>query len=114
MLNGYLKVRRNCAACGEQLHHQRADDLPAYIVIALVGKTLTLALVAVEFALAPPVWIYWAVWPALTLLLVLLLLPRVKGAVVGMQWALGMHGFGGDDDHRPGRGGAGQPGGPRP
>ncbi|MFK7943321.1 MAG: DUF983 domain-containing protein [Paracoccaceae bacterium] len=98
MLNGYISVRQSCAACGENLHHHKADDMPAYVVIVIVGKFLVAVLVAVEIAWSPPIWIYWAIWPALTLLLALLLLPRVKGAVVGMQWALGMHGFGEDDD----------------
>ncbi|MEM1297826.1 MAG: DUF983 domain-containing protein [Pseudomonadota bacterium] len=93
-MKDYLKVRRSCASCGEHLHHHRADDLPAYLVIAIVGKILISALITVEFAWSPPVWVYWAVWPAMTLALTLLLLPRVKGAVVGVQWALGMHGFG--------------------
>ena len=97
MMNGYISVRRSCAACGEELWHHKADDLPAYLVIVIVGKLLVTALVSVELLWGPPVWIYWAVWPALTLLLTLLLLPRIKGAVVGMQWALGMHGFGEDD-----------------
>jgi len=30
----------------------------------------------------------------LTLILTLLLLPRVKGALIGLQWANRMHGFG--------------------
>jgi hypothetical protein len=29
------------------------------------------------------------------------LLPRVKGALVGLQWALRMHGFGGVPDEVP-------------
>ena len=104
MMSSYLKVRKSCAACSEHLHHHRADDLPAYLVIIIVGKLVVGGLLAVEVAWSPPVWLHWAIWPALALLLLLLLLPRVKGAVVGMQWALGMHGFGEDD----GSGGAGQ------
>ena len=41
-----------------------------------------------------PLWLQLAVWPALTLVLCLALLQPVKGAVVGLQYALGMHGFG--------------------
>jgi uncharacterized protein (DUF983 family) len=33
----------------------------------------------------------------MTLILSLALLQPVKGAVVGLQWALRMHGFGGDE-----------------
>ena len=41
-----------------------------------------------------------AIWPALTLILCLALLQPVKGAVVGLQYALGMHGFGRGPDAR--------------
>ncbi len=34
-----------------------------------------------------------ALWLPLTLILTLVLLPSVKGALVGLQWALRMHGF---------------------
>ena len=93
MMKSYLKVRRSCAACSERLDHHKADDLPAYLVILIVGKVVIAGMLAAELAWAPPTWLHWAIWPALTLLLALLLLPRIKGVVVGMQWALGMHGF---------------------
>ena len=38
-------------------------------------------------------------WLTVTVVVSLLLLPRMKGAVVGQQWALCMHGFGGGDEH---------------
>lgn len=97
MMEGYLKVRRSCAACGEELHHHRADDMPAWATILIVGHILVAGLITVEMAWAPPIWVHWAVWPALTLALTLWLLPRIKGAIVSMQWAYGMHGFGSDD-----------------
>ena len=37
-------------------------------------------------------------WLPLMLIVSLWLLPRVKGALVGLQWALRMHGFGGPDE----------------
>lgn len=97
MMEGYLKVRRTCASCGEALHHHRADDMPAWATILIVGKVLVAGLVTIELAWAPPVWVHWAIWPALTLALTLWLLPRIKGCIVGLQWAFGMHGFGGKD-----------------
>lgn len=97
LLQGYLTVRRTCASCGEELFHHRADDMPAYATILVVGKTVVLAMLSVEIAWAPPIWMHWAAWPTVALLLTLLLLPRIKGAIVGMQWAMRMHGFGDDD-----------------
>ena len=40
-----------------------------------------------ERAAAPPIWMQIAFWVPLTLAMTLLLLPRVKGAVIGVQWA---------------------------
>ena len=98
MMSSYLKVRRSCAACGEPLHHHKADDMPAWATILIVGHIVVGGMVSTEFAWAPPVWLHWAVWPALALTLSLLLLPRIKGIVVALQWAWGMHGFGESED----------------
>jgi uncharacterized protein (DUF983 family) len=38
------------------------------------------------------IW-HFSAWIVLTLVLTVFLMPRVKGAVVAMQWALRMHGF---------------------
>ena len=44
-----------------------------------------------------PFWVPALVWSALALASSLALLPRIKGALVGLQWANRMHGFGGPD-----------------
>jgi uncharacterized protein (DUF983 family) len=44
-------------------------------------------------------WLHFAVWAPLTLILALAMLQPIKGAVIGLQWALYMHGFGGESDH---------------
>lgn len=93
MMVGYLKVRDTCAACGQPLHHHRADDMPAWLTILVVGHLLVPLLVAIELNFAPPIWLHWAIWPALTVLLTLWLLPRLKGGIVALQWAMKMHGF---------------------
>jgi uncharacterized protein (DUF983 family) len=94
LFGNYLKVRDRCPACGEELHHHRADDAPAYFTIVVVGHLVIGGLLGLERALAPPTWVQLAIWLPLALASSLLLLPRVKGALVGLQWALYMHGFG--------------------
>ena len=89
----FLKVRPACAACGLELHHHRADDLPPYVVIFVVAHVVGLLILETENATDVPLWVEIAVWPAFTLALALGLLQPVKGAVVGLQYALGMHGF---------------------
>lgn len=90
----FLKVADRCAECGADLHHHRADDLPPYIVILIVGHILGWGILMAETEFEVALWLHLAVWPLLALVLSLLLLQPVKGAVVGLQYALGMHGFG--------------------
>ncbi|MEN6544308.1 DUF983 domain-containing protein, partial [Parvibaculum sp.] len=85
-----------CPHCGEALHHHRADDAPPYFTMLIVGHIIVPIILAVEVEYGPPVWIQMTIWPLLTAALSLLLLPRIKGAVVGLQWAQRMHGFGGE------------------
>src|ERR1700676_579304 len=77
----------------EEFHHHRADDFPAYLVIVVVGHIIVPAILAVEIAYAPPTWIQLLVWLPLTLIGSLGLLQPTKGAIVGLQWQAGMHGF---------------------
>jgi uncharacterized protein (DUF983 family) len=93
MFRRYLKVADTCPACGEELHHHRADDAPAYFTIVIVGHVVVSLVLVVEMAYRPALWVHAALWLPLTVLLTLLLLPSVKGALVGLQWALRMHGF---------------------
>lgn len=99
----YLKVADTCDHCGTELHHQRADDAPAYFTMFIVGHVVIGAVLAAEQAFAPPLWLHAVVWAPLLLAMSLALLPRIKGILVGIQWAQRMHGFGtgdGGDDRR--------------
>lgn len=93
----YLKVADQCDACGEELHHHRADDAPPYFTITIVGHIIIAGVMLLEELYAPPSWVHTILWIPLTLILSLLLLPRIKGALVGLQWAFRMHGFAGKD-----------------
>ena len=93
MFRAFLKVADKCPACGEALHHQRADDAPAYFVILIVGHIVVPIALAVETAFAPSYRIHAALWIPLTLGMSLYLLQPIKGTLVGLQWALRMHGF---------------------
>ena len=94
LLRAYLKVVDRCPVCGEAFYHHRADDAPAYFTILIVGHVLLpLMLIALEI-MPEPQWVHFAVWPALAIVMTYTLLPRIKGALVALQWALRMHGFG--------------------
>jgi uncharacterized protein (DUF983 family) len=93
MFGAFLKVNDRCEVCGEELHHHRADDFPAYVVIFIVGHLLVPAVLSVEANFAPSYWTHLALWLPTTLILTLGLLQPVKGAIVALQWRMGMHGF---------------------
>jgi uncharacterized protein (DUF983 family) len=93
MFRKFLKVNDACPACGEELHHHRADDFPAYLVIVIVGHILVPIVLAVETEFAPAYWVHAVLWGPAVLGMTLGLLQPVKGAIVAMQWFLGMHGF---------------------
>jgi uncharacterized protein (DUF983 family) len=90
----YIKVSDTCSSCGEELHHHRADDAPPYFTIFIVAHIVVALLMTVELTYSPPIWLHLLIWLPMTVILSLLLLPAVKGAIVGLQWALRMHGFG--------------------
>ena len=93
MFRKFLKVADACPHCGEELHHHRADDFPAYLDIVIVGHILVPILLAVETELAPPMWLSMTMWPLIALVMTLAFLQPIKGTVVAMQWYGGMHGF---------------------
>ncbi|HZD91961.1 MAG TPA: DUF983 domain-containing protein [Pseudolabrys sp.] len=93
MFRAYLKVADECPHCGEELHHHRADDFPAYLVIVIVGHILVPIVLAVETAFSPPMWWSLPIWLCIAAASCVSLLQPVKGAVVALQWHLGMHGF---------------------
>jgi uncharacterized protein (DUF983 family) len=93
MFRAFLKVADHCPACGEALHHQRTDDAPAYFVILVVGHVVVPIVLAVETVYAPAYWIHALLWLPLTLGMSLAILQPIKGALVGLQWAMRMDGF---------------------
>ena len=99
LFRAFLKVDNNCSVCGLDYTPHRADDLPAYLVIIIVGHILVPVILWIETDYAPPVWLQLSIYLPLTLIASLALLQPVKGAVVGFQWALRMHGF---DENDPG------------
>jgi uncharacterized protein (DUF983 family) len=93
LFSAFLKVADHCAECGEEFHHHRADDFPAYLVMIVVGHIIVPAILAVETAYSPPYWLQLLMWLPLALVASLGLLQPTKGAIVGLQWQMGMHGF---------------------
>lgn len=93
IFSSFLKVAPACTACGEAFDGHRADDLPAYATIFIVGHIVVPLNLMVERGAEWPLWLHVALWPMLALILAGIIIQPVKGALVGLQWALRLHGF---------------------
>ncbi len=84
----YLKISPACGVCGHDLDQYPSDDGPAYFTILLVGHLVVAPLLLFPIIWHSPVAV---IVPAVLIPLAgltLLVLPRVKGAVVGLLYAL--------------------------
>ena len=97
LFRAYVKPVDNCSVCAQDFTAQRADDLPAYLVIFLVGHITVGGFMATEMLTEWPGWMHLALWVPATIILSLILLQPIKGGVIALQWANYMHGFGSED-----------------
>ncbi len=94
---GYVKTAHECSHCGLDLSGHRSDDAPPYMTTFIVGHiTIPLALASKQL-FDPPMWAQFALWLPIMAISAWVLLPASKGALIGLQWVNGMHGFAGPD-----------------
>lgn len=84
----YLKVDPDCEACGHDLADYPADDGPAYFTILIIGHLFVAPLLLFPFIWKAPVGLVLPLTVLPLAALTLVLLPRVKGAVIGALWAI--------------------------
>jgi uncharacterized protein (DUF983 family) len=94
LLKSYLKVTNTCTVCSQELYHHRADDGPAYLTILIVGHLMAPMLHFSFVTWRPEPLTLFTIFAVGCVGLSLYLLPRLKGAIVGYQWARQMYGFG--------------------
>jgi uncharacterized protein (DUF983 family) len=87
LFSSFLKMAPRCSHCGLVFDPYRADDAPAYFTILLVGHIVVPLVLAMErYGDQPPLWFHALLWLPLSVFLALLLLPRIKGAVIALLW----------------------------
>lgn len=85
----YLKVQEICEHCGHENGRYPADDAPPYFTILIVGHLVIAPMLLFPFIWQAPAWLVLLVTLPTLLVLTLVILPIVKGAVIGGHWALG-------------------------
>lgn len=94
IFQGYLKVNDNCAACGQDFTPQRADDGPAWATMLIAGHLVPPVILGIyDFYDDPNPFIVALVLIILFTTITLILLPRIKGVFIAIQWANYMYGF---------------------
>ena len=88
LFKGYVKVLSPCRTCGHDNAQYRADDAGPYFTILLVGHLCIGPMLIFPFIWKSPIWLVLGTTLPLVLMLTLLLLPLVKGAVIGVQWGM--------------------------
>jgi len=86
-IRGYIAPVAACSACGEDLSRYQTADFAPYIVTFFVGLVFT----PVAFVLSLDEGLGdWALYATIAAALVtaIVLLPRTKGAAIGLLWAL--------------------------
>ena len=91
------QLRDDCPHCGTHLAAHRVDDAPAYFTILVVGHVIIPLLVLVERQYSPETWVHMVLWLPATLAMTMALLRPIKGALVALQWSIGLrhdaHGY---------------------
>lgn len=94
IFSGYTRTRDRCPHCGLDLSGYRADDAPPYLTVLIVGHLCIPLALAAKQVFDPPLGWQFAFWAPVMVLAMVWLLPVSKGAMIGLQWANRMHGFG--------------------
>lgn len=82
-----------CEGCGQDWSPQQADDFPAYLAILVTGHLLAPIIGVVVLHVSMPGWALVTLILTSVVAVTMALLQPAKGAVIALQWWLGMHGF---------------------
>ena len=93
LMKSFLTVRDHCPVCDQELSHHKADDGPAYLTILLTGHMVAPLIHIIYSNWQPDPIVMATGMSILAVLIAAYLLPRIKGAIVGYQWAKRMYGF---------------------
>jgi uncharacterized protein (DUF983 family) len=77
-----------CSICGEPYGHFRTDDAAPWLTILIVGHITVPIVLILERSVQITMWLAFAIYLPLIVLLTLILLPRCKGVVAALMWAM--------------------------
>lgn len=88
LLHRYLKMVDRCSVCGEPFGHYRTDDAAPWLTILVVGHITVPIILICEMNFQLPLALALAIYLPLIVGLTLFLLPRCKGVMAAVLWAM--------------------------
>ena len=86
LFDGFLKIKPRCTACGLDYTFADAGDGPAVFVMLIIGFLIIGLALWFDSLFSPPVWVHALLWLPLTVVLSLVLLRKLKGIMVALQY----------------------------
>lgn len=93
LFDRFLKPVERCPACAQDWTLHAADDFPPYVAILITGHVMAPVIIWLASDTEAPGWEAMAIVLALATAMLAGLLQPAKGAIIALQWWLGMHGF---------------------
>ena len=86
LFEGYLNPGKACCECGLDYGFIDTGDGPAVFVILVIGFVVVGLALWMEVVNSPPLWMHFALWIPLTLVLSLISLRWFKGILIVLQY----------------------------
>lgn len=92
LFKGYLMPSDRCSHCAAETGRIYTADIAPYFTIMIVGHIIVPLILLSEKVAAPSLLLQMTAWPLAALTLTCWILPRIKGCIMGLMWALDMQG----------------------
>lgn len=89
LFRGYMKPVTHCAHCEMEWTEVRADIAPSWATMTLVAHLMAPFFHFLIFNDTFPTWVFTLIMCIVAIILVLLILPRMKGLFLGLIWVTG-------------------------
>jgi uncharacterized protein (DUF983 family) len=86
LFDGWIKFAQRCRACGLDFDRFNVGDGPAAFLTLILGTIVTIAAVALELTVGPPLWVHMLIWTPVTLLGVLGSLRITKALLLALEY----------------------------
>ncbi|UHS55836.1 DUF983 domain-containing protein [Agrobacterium vaccinii] len=83
---GFLTLKPKCSACGLDYAFADAGEGPAVFVMLIVGFLIIGLALWFDTRFSPPVWLHALIWIPTAIILSLVLLKKMKGIMIALQY----------------------------